>query len=360
MSRLLYGVQATGNGHITRARALLPQLRAAGFEVDVLLSGREQRELFGLDDFGAVQVRTGLSFAMAQGRIQPVKTALQAKIGRLIRDVGELDLKPYDLVLCDFEPVTAWAAKRRGVPSVGIGHQYAFRQRVPMHGVNIPSRLVLRNFAPVDVPVGVHWHHFGAPILPPILEALPAPAPSDAQKVLVYLPFEATADLQQLLQPFSSHHFHIYCAISAPADHGHIHLRPFSREGFRRDLLDCSAIITGAGFELPSEALVLGKKLLVRPLSGQLEQESNALALQQLGAALVMHKLSADAVAQLLALPPPQPVHYPDVAAAFAHWLAAGQWQQLPALAQTLWQQTRGLPPAAGPHARLQSAPAAA
>ena len=46
--RILYGVQATGNGHITRARVLLPALQAAGVEVDVLLSGRAPERLFNM------------------------------------------------------------------------------------------------------------------------------------------------------------------------------------------------------------------------------------------------------------------------------------------------------------------------
>ena len=38
--RILYGVQGTGNGHITRARTMLPALQAAGIDVDFVFSGR--------------------------------------------------------------------------------------------------------------------------------------------------------------------------------------------------------------------------------------------------------------------------------------------------------------------------------
>jgi uncharacterized protein (TIGR00661 family) len=40
-------------------------------------------------------------------------------------------------------------------------------------------------------------------------------------------------------------------------------------------------VICGAGFELAGESLQLGKKLLVKPLKGQFEQLSNALALEK-------------------------------------------------------------------------------
>lgn len=342
--KILYGVQGTGNGHITRARALLPALRAAGCEVDVLVSGRSRDELFGIECFGDFQLKQGLTFAMSHGHIDPLRTVLQAKPLNLLRDIRQLSLASYDLVISDFEPVTAWAARRQGIASLGIGHQYAFRQPIPKAGINIPSRLVLKYMAPVSEPVGLHWHGFGQPLLPPVLEPLPAPPPAQLDKVLVYLPFEDTADLVRLFEPFRDHRFFIYCAVSAPEQHGHIRLCPFSRAGFKADLADCASIVTGAGFELPSEALVLGKKLLVRPLAAQFEQESNAKALALLGRARVMTRLDPGQLAALLADPMPQPVQYPDVAAALASWIAAGRAEPLAQLAERLWQQTRGLP----------------
>jgi UDP:flavonoid glycosyltransferase YjiC (YdhE family) len=38
--KILYGVQGTGNGHITRARAMAAEMHAAGVEVDFVFSGR--------------------------------------------------------------------------------------------------------------------------------------------------------------------------------------------------------------------------------------------------------------------------------------------------------------------------------
>ena len=342
--KILYGIQGTGNGHITRARALVPALQRVGCEVDVLVSGRRREELFGAELFGDFQVKQGLTFAMHHGHIDPLRTVLQAKPLTLLRDIRSLNLAGYDLVLSDFEPVTAWAARRQRVASVGVGHQYAFRYPVPKRGINIPSRLVLKHMAPVDEPVGLHWHGFGQPLLPPILESLPPPPPPERNKVLVYLPFEDTADLVQLFRPFNDQQVFIYCAVTAPEQHGHVRLCPFSRAGFKADLADCASIVTGAGFELPSEALVLGKKLLVRPLAAQFEQESNAKALAQLGRARVMTRLEPEAVAMLLADPMPAPVQYPDVAAALAAWLASGRATALSALSSQLWQQTQGLP----------------
>jgi uncharacterized protein (TIGR00661 family) len=47
-----------------------------------------------------------------------------------------------------------------------------------------------------------------------------------------------------------------------------------------------------AGFELASEAMFLGKKILVKPLAGQMEQLSNALVIDSLELGMVMKRLN--------------------------------------------------------------------
>ena len=50
-----------------------------------------------------------------------------------------------------------------------------------------------------------------------------------------------------------------------------------------KTLESCKGVLCGAGFELPSEALFLNKKLFVIPIKKQLEQEYNAKALELMG-----------------------------------------------------------------------------
>ncbi|MGL5401221.1 MAG: glycosyltransferase family protein, partial [Plesiomonas shigelloides] len=50
--KLLYGIQGTGNGHLSRARELVPALRAQGIRVDVLCSGRAADAYFDMQVFG--------------------------------------------------------------------------------------------------------------------------------------------------------------------------------------------------------------------------------------------------------------------------------------------------------------------
>src|SRR5690606_8320109 len=119
-------------------------------------------------------------------------------------------------------------------------------------------------------------------------------------------------------------------------------VRPFSREGFQRDLHRCEGVICSSGFELPSEALQLGKKILVQPVAGQMEQKSNAVALEQLGYASVVKNLTVDAIAQWLPLEKPQPIEYPDVGNALAHWLTENRGEDVAQLQQDLWRDFGG------------------
>ena len=103
-------------------------------------------------------------------------------------------------------------------------------------------------------------------------------------------------------------------------------------------------MICGAGFELAGEALQLGKKLLVKPLKGQFEQLSNALALEKLQLARVMQRLDRKAVQVWLELPPNAPAGYPDTAQLISDWIEKGRWEDIDSLSKEAWAQTGRVP----------------
>ena len=49
--KILYGVQATGNGHISRSREVIRQLKDMGHDVQVILSGRDPSLLWEMETF---------------------------------------------------------------------------------------------------------------------------------------------------------------------------------------------------------------------------------------------------------------------------------------------------------------------
>ncbi|MBL1377277.1 MJ1255/VC2487 family glycosyltransferase [Zobellella iuensis] len=339
--RILYGVQGTGNGHITRARALGAALRRRGLAVDFLFSGRPPEDYFDMAEFGDYQSRTGVTFVTRGGCIAPLASLGRCRPLQLLGDIRALPVRDYDLVLTDFEPATAWAARRAGVPCVGISHQAAFLSDIPRQGENWLNRQLVRHFAPAGCQLGLHWHHFGQKVLPPLMEPAPPATAIRPDKVLVYLPFEEQGDIAALLGGFPHVQFYCYHPKAEPREQGHLHWRAPSRQGFRRDLAEAAGVIANSGFELPSEALSLGKKLLVKPVGGQFEQLSNALALARLNLGSVMARLDNSAVAAWLARPDAEPVHYPEVAEQLVDWLLAGDRRDPAPLCESLWRQVR-------------------
>ncbi|MGI1672116.1 MAG: hypothetical protein K6L74_17560 [Neptuniibacter sp.] len=336
--KILYGVQATGNGHITRARVMAPALEKEGVEVDYLFSGRSPDKLFNMEPFGDFQCRRGLTFYMDGSKVNYPKTLTRNNPLELIRDIRKLDLKGYDLVVSDFEPVSAWAAKFKGVPSVGIAHQYAFMHKLPDSKSGFLLKSQIKSFAPVEKAVGLHWHHFDKSIFPPLIQAPLFASTKTERKVVVYLPHDDPAQTQAALAPYVDYEFYIYAAVDVPYDQGNMHIRPFSRDGFHKDLASCAGVICNSGFGLLSEAVQYGKKILTLPQKGQVEQESNAEILEHLGLGLAISSLKDGAVEHWLELPVPEPYMYPDLATSLAGWIASGCQASLEDLARSVWQ----------------------
>jgi uncharacterized protein (TIGR00661 family) len=280
----------------------------------------------------------GLTFISRRGKVRIIQTALQLNLFRLYRDIYSYDASGFDLVVTDFEPVAARIARHNNLPSIGVGHQYAFLHDVPVKKADPFSMWVVRNFAFTDYSVGLHWHHFHKPILPPIIPAyLKNDSKLQPDKILVYLPFEMLNDVESLLKPFATHQFYIYCDVAVAQDDVNLHWRPFSREGFLKDLKTCNGVISNAGFELLSEALYLGKKLLAKPLAGQMEQASNAFVISMLNLGMIMKKLEPGAIEQFLAAPVIEAMRYPNVARMVAEWIESGSWEDVEGLSRSAW-----------------------
>lgn len=319
-----------------------------GASVDFLFSGRESNQYFSMEAFGNYQTSRGLTFISHHGKIDLIKTALHAKPLHCFQEIRTLDLSAYDLVINDFEPISAWAALRQKIPCIGISHQNSFRYPVPAAACSLLDKLLVHYFAPCEQYIGLHWHHFNQPLLPPVIDLQSSHMRQTSDRnqldsVLVYLPFEDLAEIIGLLQQLPARNFVCYHPQQQQAETlGNIRLKPLSHRSFLKDLHHCEAVISNAGFELPSEAMMLGKKLLVKPLAGQFEQHSNAQALVSLGLASQMQQLDLKSILRWLDAEPARPVFFPCVATALVDWLMSGHWQQqgsLADLSKKLWSQ---------------------
>ena len=121
--KILLGVQGTGNGHLARARHLIPYLQK-DYDLDVLVSGSD----FDIDlPISKIIRRKGIGYFFGKkGKINRLKSFRKLNMNRFVMDVARLPAEDYNLIITDFEPITAWAAKLKNIPALGIGHQYAF------------------------------------------------------------------------------------------------------------------------------------------------------------------------------------------------------------------------------------------
>lgn len=282
--KVLYAVQATGNGHISRANEILPALEKL-VEVDVLVSGTESE--VGLNHLIKYR-RKGLSFSFGKkGGIDFVKTIQSIKAKKFIEEVRSIPVEQYDLVINDFEPLSAWACKMRQIPCISLSHQYAvISPKAPKPKAPDPlAWMILKHFAPCLKGFGFHFQSYDDATFTPIIRSEIRNAYSrNLGHFTVYLPAYSDKKLIEFFKSFPSIQWHIFSKKSKKNyAEGNCWIRPVNNYDFISSFTSCEGIITGAGFETPAEALYMGKKLLVVPMKNQYEQYCNAAALSQMG-----------------------------------------------------------------------------
>lgn len=344
---ILYGVQTTGRGHLVRSRTIIAALKERGHEVDTLFSGPPVEPIW-LDALVEPWTRCeGLTHVSIDGRISYLASARRLRPLRFLRDVRSISARGADLVISDYEPITARVAKRERRTSLGIGHLYAYAYPIPVAGRNQFNHAIMRRFAPVDVALGLHWYHFGQPVLPPMIAAdVPdCSATRNDGPVLVYLSFESLDAVIRLLTELGEQEFRVYSRVETPYRVANVEVLPTSRAAFLADLARARGVICNAGFSLISEALHLGKRVLAKPVRHQTEQESNAESLEQLGLAAVCRRLDPVTISAWLDSPIPEPMSYPEVMNPLLDWIETRHWDSAQDLAAMLWSGTR-MPPA--------------
>lgn len=282
--KIFYAVQATGNGHISRAMELLPYLQEYG-EVDIFLSGANST----LELDAPVKFRSsGLSlFYNCNGGLNYSRILRQLSLARIRKEIRDLPVDKYDLVINDFDCITALACARKKIPSVNFGHQASFiSAKTPRPArISKTGEWVLRNYARATHYIGLHFEQYDDFILTPVIKKKIFEAePGDKGYITVYLPSYCQPELLQHFGPLKDYRFQIFSwQTQMPQQIGNITFLPVSNKGFNESMVHCSALICGAGFETPAEALHLEKKLMVMPIKGQYEQCCNAAALERLG-----------------------------------------------------------------------------
>ncbi len=320
--RILYGITANGNGHLSRSRRIVRLLRERGHELELVISGAPGKAIMDNDDLVPYRRFAGFSFANREGSMSALETLRASKPGVFLKNLfRDMPGGRFDLAVTDYEPLTAWYARLHGIPSVGVCHMYSFiHPGVPVPPSRWYEKLTFRWLAPADIMLGTHWFPYHRHVIPPFVPPVDTSG-EDGSLVLVYLPWEVPESYMEVLKTITSHRFIVYGTEMTPGQEGNLEFKPSSRDGFLADLGRCGSVIANAGFALASEALSLGKRLLLKPYAGQIEQEHNALEAERLGLAARVESITTEALKSFLAQPKTSGTPFRDITPLFVSWL---------------------------------------
>jgi len=282
--KILYAIQGTGNGHLARATEIVPMLKSMA-DTDVLVSGTQAdlKVPFQID-----YQFSGLSFILGKtGGVDIWETAKKMPIVQFIKDIRNLLVEKYDLVISDFEPVSAWACRLRNKECIGLSHQNAvlhpsapkpeFKEWI--------GKLILKHYAPASFKYGFNFKPFSPHIFPPVIRHDIRNAElTQKPHYTVYLPAYSDQQIQDVLSSITDIEWQVFSKHSkSKYTVGNLHFQPVSLDEFTKSFLSCTGLICTAGFEGPAEAIFMGKKLCVIPMKKQYEQYCNAAFLKSMG-----------------------------------------------------------------------------
>lgn len=286
--KIFYAIQATGNGHISRAMQLYPYLRKFG-EIDFFMSGSNASLAI---DLPVKFKSSGCSLFYSKcGGLDYWNIAKNVRPMQMYKDAKSLPLKDYDVVINDFDSITSLACKLQKVHSVQLGHQASFvsKQTPRPEKKSLMGEMILKHYASAPKNIGLHFEKYDSFIVPPIIKnEIQQADPTNLGHITVYLPSFDQACLEKAFNNLPNQEFHWFLSeVKSKYREGNITYHPVNQADFNESLISCHGIITGGGFETPAEALYLRKKILSIPILNHYEQECNAAALKKMGVPVV-------------------------------------------------------------------------
>jgi uncharacterized protein (TIGR00661 family) len=285
---ILYAIQGTGNGHFSRAKEFIPYLQNHG-NLQIMVSGTNADVDLG---HPIRWHKPGISYTFGRdGGIDYWDTLRNLQPVSFLDDVREFPIQEFDLIISDYEPVSAWAARHAKLPCIGLSHQSSFLSPLsPRPSDPSPAtEWLFRYYAPCTYPVGFHYRPYDTFIHTPIIRSeVRSLTPRNDGHITVYLPAYADEILIPQFQQLSSIQWHVFSKhCRSPYEAGNVSIQPVNNEAYLKSLESCHGVISGGGFEAPAESLFLGKQLLIIPMRDQYEQRCNAEALRREGIRIV-------------------------------------------------------------------------
>ncbi|HPV70671.1 MAG TPA: glycosyltransferase family protein [Candidatus Magasanikbacteria bacterium] len=296
MSRIIYGLAGEGMGHASRSKILIEHLLSQGHEVKVISHDKGYENL---SPYFEVLKISGLRITYEHNQVRYLETVfdnilklpgLQKSFNKILKLKNEFQPQ---LIISDFEPLTALLAHWEGIPLISVDNQHQLiytnvsypkeylqealaAKTVSRLMVSRAEAYLITSFFKTRIK---HRHTY---LFPPILrrEVLEE-KPVAGDYVLVYTTSHFS-DLNETLEKIKTEKFIVY-GLGEKKSKENVFFKAPSQDGFLKDLAGCKAIIATAGLSLISEALYLGKPYLAIPVKKQFEQILNAHYLEKCG-----------------------------------------------------------------------------
>lgn len=308
MARIIYGVSGQGFGHAARSQEVIAHLMSQGHEVLVFTYNQGVSMLQGVCPLYEIP---GLGLSYRNNKLLYWKT-LTSNIKQLMKNPRKWpkilttfrDFDP-DIVITDFEPLSALLAKIERKPLISLDNQHQLTNT----RIGVPARYQKDFIADKLVIKSLIWRaqkylvtsFFETPItkkntqiFPPIVrKQVLSLVPTTGDYILVY----AGAHFDNVLRVLRKTQMR-YVVFSATkhADEPNITFKKHGDPEWLSLLAGCRAVIGTAGLSLISESLYLGKPYFALPIRRQIEQIINALYLQRLGYGTYSERISVAAV----------------------------------------------------------------
>lgn len=334
MKKILYGICGIGNGHSYRQLPIIEHL-AQSHKILIFAYGNSlqfyRRKYEGHPHVKVVEVAvpfyvgnaTGLDLAATEKRMKSSGIDYTS-INRAAFSKAESFIGKPDLVISDYEPISAQYAYSHSAPLVTIDQQSKFLvgdfPEKLNNCTNADEIARLRLFFPhADLRIACSFFNVATKpsskekvvIMPPVLRNNLTVSKKNSTKstsMLVYLTAQSglkqsAYEIIDVLSTITSHQFNVFIPkdmqlLSKYPDN--IQIQFHGDTGFERLLSDCTALISTAGHTLLSEAMNLNKPVLALPLN-LYEQQMNAAVIHSSGFGLSVTQLTPQTLTHFIA-----------------------------------------------------------
>ncbi len=297
--KIAYALAGEGRGHTTRAIGLAKKLIEAGHEIQFFTSGDAIELLhqkFGEKSVSSLETprfvigKNGVSYSLTT--FATIKFLYGHK-SRLKNCISQLNEFGAEVLISDFEPTFARAAKKLKLPLISFNSQRFVIDTILKNKLSriqrlklLPIKILCRLFAPrphlsvISKGFNLEAKRSDIHLVGPMLRSAfyPGAWKAEGTHVVAYMRKSVLCHLDALANHADKYGLKVklyghYPEILPP----NVELCPISDIGFTNDLLTCDWICQTAGSQLLGEVGVLGVPTICFPEPNQIEQEINAV-----------------------------------------------------------------------------------